>query len=428
VLPRRYLKRDIRVPKMKLTALSVARLNPPPAGQVDYFDSAFPAFGLRVSVAGSRTYFVMTRVQGKLARLTIGKAKISDDDPGISLRDAREKAGELTDLASRGIDPRQLKQEERSANEVRARNTFYAVAERFMEQYVEPRLAVSTQREYRRTLFGGDTTRLAKRPIASITRADVRTVLDAMVARGSAGAANHTLAYLSKFFNWCAEKDLIEVPPTDRIKPPAPKNVGERTLSEAEIAEVWHAFDAEGGLFGRLFKLLLLTGQRRSEVGGMRWNELSKLGGEEPLWEIPGSRTKNKRAHLVPLAPLPLSIIAELPQQHESDLIFTTTGSTPMSGFGKVKERVDAWIANKRQEAGKKPMPEWDLHDLRRTMVTMMNERLRVAPHVVEACVNHISGGAKAGVAGVYNKAVYLDERREALRKWAGFVEVVVSQ
>lgn len=409
------------MPKVKLTALSVARLNPPPTGQVDYFDSAFPAFGVRLSVAGTRTYFVMTRVQGKLARLTIGKAKINEDDPGLSLRDAREKAGELTDPAARGVDPRQLKQEDRAANQERARNTFCRVAERFMEQYVEPRLAVSTHREYRRTLFGDDTSRWAKRPIASITRADVRAVLDAMVGRGSAGAANHTLAYLSKFFNWCADKDLVEVPPTDRIKPPGVKNVGERTLSDAEIAEVWQAFDAEGGLFGALFKLLLLTGQRRAEVGGMRRSELSSLDGERSLWEIPGSRTKNKRAHLVPLAPLPLSIIQELPQMRESDLIFTTTGSTPMSGFGKAKDRVDTWIARKRKAADKKPMPEWDLHDLRRTMVTMMNERLRVAPHVVEACVNHISGKAKAGVAGVYNKAVYLDERREALKKWAEF-------
>jgi integrase len=131
---------------------------------------------------------------------------------------------------------------------------------------------------------------------------------------------------------------------------------------------------------------------------------------------------------LVPLASLPLSIIAELPQLRESDLVFTTTGSTPMSGFGKVKERVDTWIAAKRKAAGKKPMPEWDLHDLRRTMVTMMNERLRVSPHVVEACVNHISGKAKAGVAGVYNKAVYLDERREALNAWAGLVDGLVRQ
>jgi integrase len=415
------------VPKMKLTALSVARLNPPPVGQVDYFDSAFPAFGLRVSVAGTRTYFVMTRVQGKLARLTIGKAKVAEDDPGISLRDAREKAGELTDLASRGIDPRQLKQEERAANQERARNTFFGVAERFMEQYVEPRLAMSTHREYRRTLFGDDTSRWAKRPITGITRADVRAVLDAMVARGSAGAANHTLAYLKKFFNWCAEKDLIEIPPTDRIKPPAHKNVGERTLSEAEIVEVWQAFEVEGGLFGPLFKLLLLTGQRRAEVGGMRWSELSNLDGVAPLWEIPGSRTKNKRAHLVPLVPQTVAIIEALPRVGEGDLLFTTTGSTPVSGFGKAKERADAWIADTRKAAGKKSMPEWDLHDLRRTMVTMMNERLRVAPHVVEACVNHISGKAKAGVAGVYNKALYLDERREALESWARFVGAIAS-
>ncbi len=416
------------MPRMKLTALSVARLNPPPSGQVDYFDSAFPAFGVRLSVAGARTYFVMTRVQGKLARLTIGKAKINDDDPGLSLRDAREKAGELSDLAARGIDPRQLKQEERAANQERARNTFRGAAERFMEQYVEPRLAVSTHREYRRTLFGDDTSRWAKRPIASITRADVRAVLDAMVARGSAGAANHTLAYLSKFFNWCAEKDLIEVPPTDRIKPPGVKNVGERTLNEAEIGEVWRAFEAEGGFFGDIFKLLLLTGQRRSEVGGMRRSELNGFDGDEPVWEIPGARTKNKRPHLVPLVPQTVAIIEALPRVGEGDLLFTTTGLTPVSGFGKAKERVDAWITHKRKETGKKPMPEWDLHDLRRTLVTMMNERQRIAPHVVEACVNHISGKAKAGVAGVYNKALYFDERREALKAWAEFVQMLVRE
>lgn len=416
------------MPKMKLTALAVGRLNPPATGQVDYFDTTMPAFGVRVSLAGTRTFFVMTRVHGKLARLTIGKAKIKDDGPGLSLKDAREKAGAWTELAGKGIDPRQLKAQEREGNEERSRNTFKTVGERFMTQYVERRLALSTHREYRRTLFGQDTAAWAHRPVADITRADVRGVLDTMVERGSPSAANHTLAYLSKFFNWCAEKDLIETPPTDRVKAPTANNIGERALSEAEIAEVWRAFEAEGNSFRDLFKLLLLTGQRRSEVGGMDRSELSDLDGNRPLWEIPGKRTKNGRPHLVPLVPQTVAIINALPWIGDGGLLFTTTGATPISGFSKAKSRIDAWIAQQRKQNGVKPMPEWDLHDLRRTMVTMMNERLGIVPHVVEACVNHISGKAKAGVAGVYNKALYLAERREALTAWAGFVHGLVSQ
>ncbi len=379
-------------------------------------------------MAGTRTYFVMTRVHEKLVRLTIGKAKIKEDDAGLTLKEVREKAGAWTELAAKGIDPRQLKVEEREGNEERFRNTFKAVGERFMQQYVERRLAVSTHREYRRALFGPDTAAWAQRPVTGIARAEVRAVLDRMVERGSPSAANHTLAYLSKFFNWCAEKDLIEAPPTDRVKAPSANNVGERALTAVEIVEVWRAFEAEGDSFRDLFKLLLLSGQRRSEVGGMRRGELTGLDSDRPLWEIPGKRTKNGRPHLVPLVPQTIAIINALPWIGDGELLFTTTGATPISGFSKAKSRIDAWIARERKQAGTRPIPEWDLHDLRRSMVTMMNERLGIAPHVVEACVNHISGKAKAGVAGVYNKALYLAERREALTAWAEFVEGMVRQ
>lgn len=411
------------MPKMKLTALAVARLAPPKTGQVDYFDTALPAFGVRVSLAGTRTYFVMTRVHGKLARLTIGRAKVNDHDLGLSLKEAREKAGEWTDLAARGIDPRQMKAQERQDNEDRSQNTFKTVGKRFMRQYVKPRLALSTQREYRRTLFGKDTAAWANRPVSAITRADVREVLDAMVERGSPGAANNLLAYLGKFFNWCAEKDIVEIPPTDRIKRPGQKNIGDRTLCEAELAEAWRAFEEEGGVFGDLFKLLLLTGQRRSEVGGMRIAELTNLEGKTPTWKIPIDRTKNSRPHLVPLAPMAVEIIDARPLLGDHRMLFTTTGKTPVSGYGRAKQRIDAWIASQRKKAGADPMPDWTLHDLRRTMVTMMNEHLGIPPHVVEACVNHVSGLAKAGVAGVYNKALYLKERREALTAWAEHLE-----
>jgi integrase len=415
------------MPKLKLTALSVARLTPPEGGQVDYFDTTLPSFGVRLSAAGTRSFFVMTRVHGKIARLSIGKAKTRDDGPGLTLAEARKRAGELTEQAGIGHDPRQIKKAEKQVNAERSVNTFKTVGERFMRQHVEPRLAASTKMDYKWALFGQDTAAWANQPVASITRADVRAALDATVERGSPAGANKLLAYLSKFFNWCAERDLLEVPPTIRIKSPSPKSVGERTLNHAEVADVWAAFEAEGGLFGDLFKLLLLTGQRRTETAGMRLSELSNLDGEKPVWEIPGNRTKNSRPHTVPLSPQVVAIINGRPIVGDLGFLLTTTGTTGTSGYSNAKERVDAWIAKRREEAGEQPIPHWTLHDLRRTMVTMMNEHVGIAPHVVEACVNHVSGMAKAGVAGVYNKALYMDDRRRALEAWANYLDGIIS-
>lgn len=404
-----------------ITDAMVQKVKPAPQGKrIEYWDAIVQGFGLRVTDAGGKSFFLRTRAGAQQLRM-------SWSYPATSLEAARAAAKAALDDVARGIDPKAKKATETQVKAEKAANTFKAVGEQFMRQHVEARLAQSTHREYRRVLFGADTAAWANRPVSAISRADVRAVLDAMIDRGSPSAANNSLAYLGKFFNWCADKDLIEVPPTDRMKKPGPKVVGERTLSESEIVEVWRAFEANGDAFRDLFKLLLLTGQRRSEVGGMHRAELSGLDGERPIWEIPGSRTKNGRPHVVPLAPELVKIINAQPVIGDGGLLFTTTGATPISGFSRAKERIDTWIADQRKEAGARPMPEWTLHDLRRTMVTMMNEHLGVPPHVVEACVNHISGGAKAGVAGVYNKAVYITERREALRAWAGFVSSLTA-
>ena len=155
----------------------------------------------------------------------------------------------------------------------------------------------------------------------------------------------------------------------------------------------------------------------------MLWSELRDLDSKNALWEIPGSRTKNKQTHLVPLSTPVLALIRRVPRV--GPLVFTTTGETPVSGFGKAKARFDARIEKMRQDGDLDPMPSWTLHDLRRTMVTVMNEKLGVAPHVVEAAVNHMSGLAKAGVAGIYNRALYLDDRRSALCAWSTYLQMI---
>ncbi|MEX0953653.1 MAG: integrase arm-type DNA-binding domain-containing protein [Rhizobiaceae bacterium] len=406
------------MPKTSLTAASVERLKPPSTGQIEYYDRRLPSFGLRISHKGTRAWFVMTRVNGKLARLTLGRY------PGLSLADARQKAGEAIDLVAGGNDPRLMKAAADDERQQRLRNTFSACANEFMRFHAERRLRPSTQREYRRLLFGPDTKNLHDRPIGQITKRDVLDVIESIDARGAPVAASRTRVYLSKFFNWCAERDIIETVPTDRIPAPNPEIRRDRVLDTSELCYLLRALNREPTVMSTVIRILLLTGQRRSEVAGMRWSELNGLHGAEPTWQIPGARTKNGESHLVPLSTPVVELVSAMPRTN-SDLVFTTTGETPVSGFGKTKARLDKAIDELRAKDGLGAMPHWRIHDLRRTMVTMMNEKLSVPPHIVEAVVNHISGLAKAGVAGVYNRALYLEDRRTALRVWSDFVKSI---
>src|SRR5262249_52668115 len=148
----------------------------------------------------------------------------------------------------------------------------------------------------------------------------------------------------------CGERDIITQIPTDHIRPPHPEVKRDRVLSDEEIRHLLLALEAEQSIFGPLLLILLLTGQRRAEVAGMLWSELRDLDKENALWEIPGSRTKNKQTHLVPLSPLVLAVIRRVPRV--SPLVFTTTGRTPVSGFGRAKVRLDTQIANLRRASG----------------------------------------------------------------------------
>jgi integrase len=405
------------MPKVRLTVAAVDRFRPPETGQVEYFDTHLPAFGLRVSYSGTKAWFVMTWVDKRLTRLTLGRY------PALSLADARERAREAVEQAKSGTDPRRVAAEERQRKEEERRNVFGRVAAQFMDRYVERELRPNTAREYRRLLQGPDTLEWRSRPISSLTKRDILDLLHRIEERGSPAAANRALAYLSKFFNWCIEQDLIVASPAARVRALTATRPRERVLTLEELEWIWRALDSFPGWFGPLFKILLLTGQRRGEVAGMRWTELHGLGTDQGLWDLPPERTKNGQPHLVPLAPAVQTILKDLPRT--GPLVFTTTSTTAISGFSKAKSLLDQRIAQLRSEAGLPPLLSWTLHDLRRTMVTVMNERLGIAPHVVEAVVNHVSGPSKRGVAGVYNRAVYLAERRAALEHWANYIRDV---
>ena len=191
-------------------------------------------------------------------------------------------------------------------------------------------------------------------------------------------------------------------------------------LSEAEIRIFWRGCERLGPPYGVLFKLLLLTGCRLNEVTGMTRAELSDDGA---TWTIPSERTKNHRTHVVPLPPLARDILAAVPRiESAAGYLFTLSGARPVTSFSGAKAQLDAAMLTvaREEDPASAVVPRWTLHDLRRTAATGMAE-LGIAPHIVEACLNHVSG-AQAGVAGIYNRAAYGPRRRAALERWAAHV------
>ena len=332
------------MPVLRLTTVVVERLRAPPRGQVEYFDTHLPAFGLRVSYSGAKAWVVMTRLNGRLVRLTLGRY------PELSLADARRKAREAVVRARDGQDPRAIVAQQQQRREGERRATFNSVGSNFLDTYVERKLRRKTRQEYQRILRGRDTEPWRSRPITTISKEDVKNLLRNVEQRGAPAAANRSLAYLSKFFNWCVEEDLISTSPTARVRPPCLCAPRDRILSDVELLCVWRALEGFPGPFAPLFKILMLTGQRRSEVGGMRWTELRELGGECAIWEIPAERTKNGKAHLVPLTSEVQAILIAL--RRTGPFVFTTTNTGPVSGFSKAKRQLDERAAHFQTRRG----------------------------------------------------------------------------
>jgi integrase len=438
------------VPKLKLTDATLKSLKAPAAGQADYFDTLLPSFGVRVSAKGQKTFFVFDRVGGKLRRMSLGRY----DPVTATLAAARDKARAFKANAERGVDPVVEAKREEAAAEA---GTFGKAVERFLARQ-RPKLAASTYREYRLCLTGQDVADWSGRQIASISRADVAAVLDKIDKRGKPSASNHALSYLRRFFNDALDAELIDRAPTDRMRVRHDNTKRDRALTDDELAIVAAALRDDDAtlrvMYGvndvpllsdtlrDYFLTLALTGQRRAEVAGMMWDEVRDVDGKEPRWDLPGSRTKNELPHIVPLAPAVVAILkrrksAAEAEKQKAEALAELDGGEALANLNvdavfagtlhntnRAKLALDARVTALCTALGRPALPHWTGHDLRRTMVTAMNET-GVAPHVVEAVVNHVSGAAKAGVAGVYNKALYLPERRAALAAWAEHVEAL---
>lgn len=421
------------MPKIPMTEKWCEKVAAPQSGRDEYWDSKRHGLLFAVQQSGSKSWQFRYRMDGRSRRMTIGPY------PAVGLADARRKALDAAKAVADGLDPGQSKLDDRRSRADEA-NRVEAVIDQYLRQHVRIKRKVGPAAEIER-LFERDVTPVwGTRAIQRITKADVEALIRRLVDRGSPIAANRLLAHVKGLLNWCVRKDIISASPAKGIDMPGEEAVRDRVLSNDEIRWLWKASDHIGELFGDFTKLALLTAQRREEIAQAPWQEF-ELGTDESVWVIPGERTKNKEANVVPLPPTAIDILrrrkafrdAVKSDKPKPLLVFTTTGTTPASGFSKAKSRLDAKMLEiARQEAAENgsdveavAIPAWRFHDLRRTAATGL-ARLGVAVHVTEALLNHKSGTIK-GVARVYNWHTYLPEKRQALLAWEADVLRIVE-
>jgi integrase len=384
---------------MKLTASNVKTI-PLPDSKTDHFepDDAMPNFYVRVrgNKAGNikRNFYVQRRFNGTQYREDLGSVY------QVSLTDAREAARIIFGKMAQGINPGAERAKARQQAAI-VKLTLADVGERYVNAKRDT-LTVTSIKAAKRN-FRDHWAALAKRPIGEIGRAEVAAVLQKMRKDYGDAAAARARSVLSSAFVWAMREGLCEVNPIIGTNNPAEAlQSRDRVLDNAELTAVWRGVEDDD--FGKIVKLLILTGARRSEISFLRWSEISGN-----TITIPRSRAKNGVELKLTLPPLAMQILESVPRR--GDAVFGKNGRG-YSRWSFWKDKLDA-----RLGGSVKP---WRLHDLRRSAATGMAE-IGIEPHIIEAVLNHISGH-KGGVAGVYNRARYTEQMRIALQRWANHV------
>lgn len=382
---------------------------PPGRTEVIYFDQDLAGFGLRVRAGGKRTWIAQYRVGQRQRRMTLGTWET------LTPEEARRRARDVLAKVHLGQDP----QLEKKTARAKTAETLGRAINQFLSDYAEPNYRPRTLVEVKRTLLTGWKP-LHELPFDKVSRALIAERLSELKKTSGPVAANRARSYLSTFFSWALQMGLTETSPLIGTAKGTREVSRDRVLSDEELADIWrHTGDSD---YGTIVRLLMLTGQRREEVGGMRWPEIDF---EKRTWTIPKERTKNKLAHDVPLTDTAIALLTERVILSDRVHVFGRLDS-PFSGWSKAKLALDARISAARKAEDRKPMQAWRLHDLRRTAATRMAD-LGVQPHVIEAVLNHISGH-RSGVAGIYNRATYSEEKRLALKMLDEFMKRTVQE
>ncbi len=360
----------------------------PTASRYELYDANLAGFGIRVSPSGAKSWMAFSRNMERKTRVTLGRY------PHMLLGQARQRAmNTLMEMAD-GEFQRSTKIQlfEHALDDWykkdQAQNKSFLQVKNAMELHVRPRL-----KDFK---------------LATIEKRDIIKIID-RIAMKAPTQANRVLAFTKRFFNWCVSRDLLAISPANGIAKAKTEVSRDRVLSKDELRAMYNATFEMPYPFGPLLRILTLTGQRLNEVAGVSWKEINL---DAAKWELPRDRSKNKTSHVVHLSNPVRKEFDALMNLTNQELVFTTTGKTPVSGFSKAKKQLDKISG----------VNDWRLHDLRRTFATVATETLGYEPVVVDRVLNHVSGSVK-GIAAVYQKGQYLDKRKIVLDAWAGYVQ-----
>jgi integrase len=386
-------------------------------------DDLVPNLGVRVDTTGRKTFVFVSRFPGSRnpTRRSLG---VYDT---LSLDAARRKAREWHALLADGIDPAVEAKRKRREAQRQYGNLFGDIAELYYEDIQRRLRRAAEVKSYLEREF---TSKWRTRPIADIRRADVLGVIDSIVKRGASASAHSALAHIRGFFNWASERFDLDANPASDIKPK--RLIGalvtrDRVLTDLEIQALWRATGRMRYPAGACLRMLLLTGQRKTEVARAAWPEFDI---PNAMWTVPPERFKSGSSHRVPLSRDMLALLEGLPRFAKSPFVFTTNGTKAINGFNRVKRDLDRHMLNIMRAAARLRGDDPDgvklrpfvLHDLRRTMRTRLSS-LRVPDTVAEVAVGH----GRKGLQRVYDQHGYEAEVREAMELWAARLREVVS-
>jgi integrase len=400
-----------RTEKRKFTDKFVKGIKAAPSGKrVEYYDTMVSCFGMRVTDRGHKTYILHLKWPGS----TIATRREVGNATDLPLADAREKAQAWRTLVALGTDPREKQRAAEAEARQRRQHTFEVVAEAWFLKIKHQRKADEVERDVRREFVE----RWRGRPVTSITRQEIAQIIEdkamglapAPKARkkGPAPAqARNLLGHVKSLFLWAVAsgKYGLEVSPAQPVQGRAiygKKRRRSRVLKEDELRQVWSAVDQLEYPYGPCIKLLILSGQRKSEVAEAVWPEFDL---RKKLWIIPKERMKMDHDHLVPLTEDMLALLADLPRFNTGLHLFSTTfGERPANGWSKCKERINEITG---------PLPHWVIHDLRRTMRTNLSAIPQISDRVREVMIAH-----NGGMHAVYDLYDYSDEKRQGFGLW----------
>ena len=409
--------KNIAARKIALTDRSLKALKADPDGaRQTVWDVLMPGMAVRVSALGKRSFYAVKRLAGAAQPTWV----LLGVYPVMTLGEARNTAREALTALMAGQHPKTLAEEKRQAAEAAAReaagNTFAAVAEMFVRQYLPRIKSAKVYEAYvRRELIPA----LGARPVAEIRRREIITLIEGIEARSGQATALVALSILRKILNWALSRDLpgLESNPASAIRVAdvfGAAKARDRLLTDVELGAIWPAIDVVGPPFATVYKLLLLTGVRLREIAEAKWEELDL---DAATLTVPTERSKTGEALLIPLPPAAVDLFRAVPRFNGPYIFTTTAGRAPVQTFSRAKSRLDAAIA-----AQGATIPVFVVHDFRRCVRSGLG-RLGVPAVVAELCLGH----KQKGIVEVYDRHSYFDEKRDALRKWEAHLLSVVT-